>query len=150
MSEYPNSSQRRRREKCKDSPLCATHTGRRTTDDEDTDVRHETRVQGVLGSRGAAHVRQGVEQVRDTRATTTTTRTSIIQPFIIIGAAAAARTQPVHSARRRFYLFYRRRTRRDDAMMRSEDACDECNRLTDATMHDVRTTREQRGRTREE
>jgi Pin2-interacting protein X1 len=80
-----------------------------------------------------------VEQVRDTRATTTTTtRISIIQPSIIIGAAAAARTQPVHSARRRFYLFYRRRTRRDDAMTRSEDTCDEFNRLTDATMNDVR------------
>lgn len=33
-------------------------------EDEDTDVRRETRVQGVLGSRGAAHVRHGVEQVR--------------------------------------------------------------------------------------
>ena len=42
------------------------------------------------------------------------------------------------------------RTRRDDAMMRSEDARDAFNRPTDGTMRDVRTTREQRGRTREE
>lgn len=63
----------------------ARHTqddGRRTTDDEDTDVRHETRVQGVLGTRGAAHVRHGVEQVRDTSATTTGTTTT--SSFIII------------------------------------------------------------------
>ena len=45
----------------------ATSDERRATEDEDTDVRRETRVQGVLGSRGAAHVRHGVEQVRRER-----------------------------------------------------------------------------------